>query len=181
MAPQKRPRWAPFLCWGTEKCLFCQWVQRSSRLKLMLCPQKKRKLSMQTGTECDEIQCHCPRRGVMLSLPVLVELLRLLGVFLGSSGEHNFRTERVWPTESRIRKFLIILGGDSHKTLWNSHTTWARAGRFSFLIKLSLLTFVLPYLAAEMLHFVPLYIQLYYHQMMGDCNTCWMISRAFFL
>lgn len=145
----------------------------------MLCPQQKWKLSVQTGTESDEI--HCSRRGVLLSLPVLVELLRLLGVFLGSSGEHSFRTERVWLTESRMRKFLIILGGDSHKTLWNSHTTWTPAGRFSFLIKLSLLTSALPYLAAEVLHFVPLYIQIYYQQMMGDCNTCWMISRAFFL
>lgn len=38
-------------------------------------------VSANTHRECAEIWWHCSRRGVTLSLPVLVELLRLLGLF----------------------------------------------------------------------------------------------------
>lgn len=81
---KRDPDELPFCARAQRRALFCQWTLRSSRLKCILCPQKKLKaVNASTHRGCAEIWCHCSRRGVMLSLPVLVELLRLLGIFLG--------------------------------------------------------------------------------------------------
>lgn len=93
----------PLCAGGQRNALFYQWALGSSRLKLMLCPQKKLKaVNANTHRECAEIWCHCSWRGVMLSLSVLVELLRLSGGFFWVVRKTELQDWAHWVKDQKI-------------------------------------------------------------------------------
>jgi len=132
----------------------------------MLCLQKKLKAVSANGYwECVEMWCQCSRRGLMLVLSVLAALLRLLLWFL-----RVIRTTELYDWESiacwiEDQKISYCSGWKRSprpsKAMGCSDTSKAHTGGFPFLLKLPLLATVSSYLAAEVLCFFPLYIQLY--------------------